>query len=426
MKKIINEGTYFYGSNPQSPMSYRLQLRFFDKINEAALRQALALTVQRYPYYMVRCISDGREYWLEPNSLPFELHHTAAPLVLGSEAVNHYLWAVSYQDDCLWLNVFHGLADGAASMQVLRTLAYYYCRERYDSALSPEGIRVGTEVPPSETWDPYAQMMSALADAQGAAPQGRPAAKEAPQPFNLFADERLHITSPVNHKLRIKQKDMMQYCRAQDGTPGVVTSLLLARAIDAVNPGNTLPVVTGVAMNLRPALDAPDYAGSPLGVAYLSYEGKIKEKPFTTQATGYRGRLILASDPDQQRQSIQAFCGLCRIMDSLPEVGMKKATAHKVLSARLGSTSFALSYMGPARLGAVEQYVTELRLLNEAGANAIMIEIMSSNGYFFLDFVQQWQEDIYFDAFCQQLALQGIPYEDDGAEAHQVPEVELP
>ena len=105
---------------------------------------------------------------------------------------------------------------------------------------------------------------------------------------------------------------------------------------------------------------------------------------------------------------------------------MKKAAAQKVLNARLGTTSFAVSYMGPARLGAVEQYVKEIRLLNEAGKNAIMIEIMSSNGYFFLDFVQQWQEELYFEAFCQQLTLQGIPYEWEGVEAHRVPAVELP
>lgn len=431
MKKIINEGTYFYGSNPQSPMSYRLQLRFLDKINEAALRQALALTVQRYPYYMVRCISDGREYWLEPNNLPFELHHTAEPLALGSEAVNHYLWAVSYQDDCLWLNIFHGLADATASMHVLRTLAYYYCRDQYDKALALDGIRVGEVIPLSETENPFETMMGQLAVEEGAAPQKSPEASGAtaaaqPQPFSLFEDSRLHITALVNHKLRIKQKDMMQYCREQDGTPGVVTSLLLARAIDAVNPGNTRPIVTGMAMNLRPALEAPDYMGSPVGIAYLSYDGKLKEKPFTIQATGYRGRLILASDPDRLQLSTKAVCGLCKIIDGLPQLAMKKAATQKVLNARLGTTSFAVSYMGPARLGAVEQYVKEIRLLNEAGKNAIMIEIMSSNGYFFLDFVQQWQEELYFEAFCQQLTLQGIPYEWEGVEAHRVSAVELP
>lgn len=56
----------------------------------------------------------------------------------------------------------------------------------------------------------------------------------------------------------------------------------------------------------------------------------------------------------------------------------------------------------------------------------IEIEIMSSNGYFFLDFVQQWQEELYFEAFCQQLTLQGIPYEREGLEAHRVFVVELP
>lgn len=142
MKKIICESTYFYGSSQQTTNTFRIMLRFVDPIEETVLRRALTQTVRRYPYYMVRCISDDR--------------------------------------------------------------------------------------------------------------------------------------------LRIRQKDLMQYCREQDGTPGVVTSLLLARAVDSVNPGNTKPIVTGMAMNLRPALEAPDYMGSPIGITYLSYDGKLKEKPFTT------------------------------------------------------------------------------------------------------------------------------------------------
>lgn len=431
MKKIICESTYFYGLSQQSTYAYRLMLRFCDPIDETILRQALALTVRRYPYYMVRCISDGREYWLEPNERPFELYHTSKPLVMGSEAVNRYLWAVSYQGDTLWLNFFHGLADGSASMQVLRTLAYYYCRDRYDENLDSDGIRVGEVIPPSEMKNPYEEMMIQWAADQGSAPKksGEASGTKAvspPKPLNLFEDSRLNITAPVNHKLKIRQKDLMQYCREQDGTPGVVTSLLLARAVDAVNPGNTRPIVTGMAMNLRPALEAPDYMGSPIGLAYLSYDGNLKEKPFTTQATGYRGRLILASDPDRLRLGSKRSCGLYAMIDSLPRLADKKSAMFKVLKSMFGMNSYAVSYMGPARLGSVEQYVKEIRALSGVDENAILVEIMSANGYFYLDFVQQWQEEIYFDAFCRQLSLQGIPYELDGIEAHETPRVELP
>lgn len=431
MKKIICESTYFYGLTQQSPYTYRLMIRFCDPIEETVLRRALALTVRRYPYYMVRCISDGREYWLEPNERPFELYHTSKPLVMGSESVNHYLWAVSYQGDTLWLNIFHGLADGSAAMQVLRTLTYYYCRDRYDENLAPDGIRVGEVIPPAEMKNPYEEMMIQWAADQVAVPQKSVEASSTEavpsfQPLNLFEDSRLHITVPVNHKLRIRQKDLMQYCREQDGTPGVVTSLLLARAIDAVNPGNTRPIVTGMAINLRPALEAPDYMGSPIGMAYLSYNGKMKERPFTTQATGYRGRLILASDSDRLRLGNKRSLGLYAMIDSLPQLMTKKAAVLKVLKSMHGMASFAVSYLGPAKLGAVEQYVKEIRLLCAVGENAILVEIMSANGYFYLDFAQQWQEEIYFDAFCQQLSLQGIPYELDGIEVHKSPGIELP
>lgn len=421
-KKILCESTYFYGASQQSSMSYRILLRFCDPIEETILRKALDLTVRRYPYYNFCCVSDGREYWLTSNDRPVDLYHTSEPLLLGGEAVNRYLWAVSYYGDTLWLNFFHGLGDGSAAMQMLRTLAYYYCRDRYDTQLSSDGVRVGEVVPFSEWEDPYDAMMKRRAKGVET-----PETKgNTPPPFNLFQDSRLHVTAPVNHKLRIRQSDLMQYCREHDGTPGVVTALLLSRAIDAVNPGNTQPIVTGLAINLRPALEAPDYMGSPVGIACLSYDETIKEKPFTTQATGYRGRLILASDPDRLRLGTEKSCGLYAMIDSLPTVTMKKDTMQKVLGTMLGMASFSVSYMGPAQLGAVEQYVKEVRGLNEVGSNAILVEIMSANGCFYLDFTQQWKEEIYFDAFCQQLSLQGIPYTLDGIEEHKVPSIELP
>lgn len=136
--------------------------------------------------------------------------------------------------------------------------------------------------------------------------------------------------------------------------------------------------------------------------------------------------MILASDSDRLRLGIKRSCEFYAMIDSLPQLSMKKATMRKGIDAMLGMASFAVSYMGPAKIGAAEQYVKEIRLLNEVGENAIMVEIMCANGYFYLDFVQQWQEEMYFDAFCQQLSLQEISYELDGTEVHKVPGIELP
>lgn len=134
----------------------------------------------------------------------------------------------------------------------------------------------------------------------------------------------------------------------------------------------------------------------------------------------------MASDPDRLRLVIKKSSGLYAMLDNLPQLTIKKAAMHKVLKSMLGMASFTVSYLEPAKLGAVEQYVKEIRLLAGVGENAILIEIMSANGYFYLDFAQQWQEEIYFNAFCHQLSLQGIPYELDGTEVHKVPGTELP
>ena len=111
--------------------------------------------------------------------------------------------------------------------------------------------------------------------------------------LSLFNDTRVTFSKRKHYQLRVSEKQVVQYCRTNDGTPGVLFSLLMSRAIDKLNPENELPIISGIAINLRPALNATMYKGSPLGLAPLIYEGKIKSKSFSQQATVFRGRLLL-------------------------------------------------------------------------------------------------------------------------------------
>lgn len=53
------------------------------------------------------------------------------------------------------LDVFHGMTDGTGAYEILRTLLYYYCSERYQAAPGGEGIRLtGDEIPMEEWADP--------------------------------------------------------------------------------------------------------------------------------------------------------------------------------------------------------------------------------------------------------------------------------
>ena len=426
MEKLICESTYFYGSYEENPQTYRVKFRLKDYVDGELLQKAAELAIKRYPYYAVKCSRTEQEYVLEKNDEPFVVYRTGEPIELGGEASNGYLLAISYWEDLIWLNVFHGLADGCGTMRFMRTLLYYYCQQRYDSSLPADGVQINDGSIPQSEWDnPYIKIMSGerrLPDEDEIAvkvktPSNSPA-------LSLFDDSRITLSSRKCYQLRLSEKQVIQYCRTQDGTPGVLFSLLMSRAIDKLNPQNERPIISGMAMNLRPALNAPMYKGSSITLAYLPYSGKIKDKPFAQQATAFRGKLLLLSDHNRLLAGIKNSAKLYSAIAQIPTVEGKKQFMQKLMSSYKNTSTFGVSYVGPAKLGAAERYVTETEVEN--AGESIFIEVTAVNGSFFLNITQQWQENLYFDAFCEELSAIGFEYELLYCGEQKVTKVNLP
>lgn len=426
MEKIICESTYFYGSCEESPNTFRIKFRLKDTVDGKLLQKSAERALKRYPYYSVQCVISGQEYTLEPNSEPFVVVNTAEPIELGGKTNNGYLLAVSYSQDTVWFNMFHGLADGCGTMRFARTVLYYYCCERYDASLPSDGILVDEHDIPQEEWDnPYIQIMNgerSLPDFEDVAVKLKTDGGAAA--LSLFNDPRIAFSKRKHYQIRVSEKQVVQYCRTNDGTPGVLFSLLMSRAIDKLNPENELPIISGIAINLRPALNAPMYKGSPIGIAPLIYEGKIKSKSFSQQATVFRGRLLLLSDNERLLAGVNNSKKLYAAVGQIPTLAGKRQMMQGLLNSYKNATTFQVSYVGPANMGAVAQYVTEAEVEN--AGEGIMIEVMAVNGSFYLDIMQQWQEDLYFNAFCEELSSLGFDYELLDSGEQKIVKVDLP
>ena len=416
MERIICEGLEFYRDMREHSPTFCIRLDMRDAVDGAILQRAADAALRRYPYYAVRCRAADGAYFLAPCDAPFAVHHTQEPVPLGGAESGGYLLCVSYWADAIALHVFHGLTDGQGAMEFVRTLLYYYCRERYAIDLPEDGVRTNETVSDellAREWDnPYERLMRGelvmpSAEEIAVKAQWKP---EKPA-LCLLEDPRVTRSAPVYYALRIPEEALMRYCRAQDGTPGVILSLLMSRAIDSLHPGNDRPIVAGMAMNLRPALDAPLYKGSPLALAMLPYTARIRSKPFEQQTTLYRGRLILAADKERLQAGIGASLPLYRMLEQIPTLEGKRQLVAQVLARYAGATTFQFSYAGPSHLGEAEPFVRSTLLTNDAVGNTLLLELMATGDSFFLTFAQEWRESLYFDALCRELTAQGIPFE---------------
>ena len=416
MERIICEGLEFYRDMREHSPTFCIRLDMRDAVDGAILQRAADAALRRYPYYAVRCRAAEGAYFLAPCDAPFAVHRTQEPVPLGGAESGGYLLCVSYWADAIALHVFHGLTDGQGAMEFVRTLLYYYCREHYNSALPSDGVRTNenaTEELLAVEWDnPYERLMSGEL-VMPSAEEVRIKAKWAPEKpaLCLLEDSRVTRSAPVCYTLRIPEQTLMRYCRAQDGTPGVILSLLMSRAIDSLHPGNDRPIVAGMAMSLRRALGAPLYKGSALGLAMLPYTEWMRDKPFDQQAALYRSRLNLAADRQRLQAGIGASLPLYHMLEQTPTLEGKRRLVAQVLGRYADVTTFQFSYLGPSRLGAAESYVRGASLVNDTVGNTLMLELMATAGYFCLTLSQEWQESLYFDALCRELSAQCIPYE---------------
>lgn len=132
---------------------------------------------------------------------------------------------------------------------------------------------------------------------------------------------------------------------------------------------------------------------------------------------------MLQSQPENILFSVNNNLRLFERMDSCPDITSRKALMQQAVQAGLGGDSFKVSYVGKAGVGAPEQYIESIYSDIDVNGVGIILEINAVNGRFFISFLQEWRDDVYYRAFLNQLAKESIGYEDMGGGPLAVSEI---
>lgn len=418
MEKIFSAIPFYYGATEKAPNTERVMVEMNDRVDGALFTEAVKQAMRRYPYFCVRVCSDGREFTLEDNDAEVVVKETACPVSLGGTEANGHLLAFSWWEDSIYLDMFHGLSDGGGLFPLLRTVLYYYCREKYDGALSPDGIRLaGEDIPREEIDEPYPRSVD-----EGIRPVGKAQRKAA---LNLSAAGLCHPGKPTMYCIRIPEDAYMKYSKDKDGSPAVMTVLFMAKAIDSIHRDSGLPIICGMAMNTRKALGRPLSHHSLVSQLFLEYKQHMRHMDTRDQATCFRGMVMVQGQDENVMDSVRNNIRLFERMDALPDIADRQKMMQQVVSSFLDVDTFKVSYVGKSGMGASEKYIKSIYSSVDLNGSGIMIEVNSVNGEFCLSFLQEWEESVYVDAFLKQLEQEGIPYTLARREALRVASVEI-
>ena len=418
-QKLFTELRMLYETSKESPIVIRIRIRMRDLIDPDDLRYAVDMTMKRYPYFCVELQKKEGQYVFAENHRPVVITNSLHGVELNAEASNYHMLSFSWQENWIIFDVFHGLTDGTGAYEVVRTLLYYYCSERYNVTLKEEGIRlVGDEISAEEWIDPAAGRTDLPLPTQH---------MQMSDALNLIASAGLEKDHRRTvYSIAVSESEFMRFNLDNDGSPGTMVCLLLSRAIAKLFPEAENTIRLALCVNQRKALHAPLAHQSLVGGVMLEYKDQMRDWSLEQQGTAYRGMVFAQTQEENVLKGVASMKGINSMILSKESDAERKqaASAIRGMSGRLITAT--VSYVGKANYREAEQYIRDFRLWTSSAGDGLLIEMSAVNGRFTLEFLQTFSSPVFVNAFLKELEENGIVYDLQDVNELKLPNVKLP
>ena len=402
LKITRGDATMLYATSHGS-YTIRFHLRLDQRIDGQKLRTALDKTAQRYPFFCVNLRRNEREFYYEVNNSPVALLQTNGSITLGSPETNGHVWAVCYDEDDLFIDFFHGRSDGTGVYALIATLLYYYYVEQDIPGLKT----LDTSVSDQEAHDPVDDLpLLDLSKINFPVPQ---------KALNLMETSGLeHVNGKgLILKLMIPEESFLPFTRLNDGTPGIMLSVLIARAIERIHPHHEAPLVSNYVVNARPMLKANETLHNCTNRVVFHYDDRIRQMPLERQCTVYRGKTFIQADEETIVQGMTVAGSMAQMILDIPDFSTKAAVARQAIEGTYNAATYMVSYVGKWRYPQLGRHIKEFWTETPVGPFPL-IEVAAVNGKIFVSFLQPFSDRRYYNALIEELKENGIEYVECG------------
>ena len=415
---LFTELRPLYETTKENSNEIRLRIRMRDLIEPDVLRRAVDLAMQRYPYFLVQLQKKGGEYIFAENHRPVVISDSLHGMELNTAQSNYHMIAFCRQDNWIVLDIFHGLTDGTGAYELVRTLLYYYCSERYHVTLKRDGIRLlGDEISPEEWNDPVANRTDLPI----------PPRMEMSDALNLITAAGIEADlQKTVYSIKIDESEFMRFNLDNDGSPGTMVALLFSRAVAALYPEAKEAIRIALCVNQRRALHAPLAHQSLVGGAMLEYKEEMRDWPLEKQGTAYRGMVFAQTEEEKVLSGVASGAAISRMILSKESDEERRAVAGYIGSLANKVLTATVSYVGKANYKEAEQYIRDFRTWTSPASSGISIEISAVNGHFTLDFLQTFSNPLFVNAFLKELDDNGIVYDMQDVSDIELANIRLP
>ena len=396
-----------YLSSPGNANTMGCTVTLSEPIDGKILADSAEYLRERFPYFYVRAKKTENDIIPIPNPLPMTVRNTWEPIVFNTKASNYHLMAIKYEGKRLAVEILHALTDGAGFLPYIKSLLFVYLSRKYHITFDPTGFRLpGQEIPDTETGDPFAHLNIDAAE---------------PPLYQKKPIEDFYRINP-DHKredhifyLKLPEKEVMRYCRENDGSPNALLAVLLARAIRKSDPESEKTINNTIAVNHKAILGNRDNYRQFANVAEIDFPKNREDEDIERMCTAARGKLMLQTQPENSLWHAKTIKAMHEKLDMMP-LQMK----FDMLGKASGTARWtaAVSYTDNRSFGPLDPYIEEVYILTEPTVIDVVIEVACVNHSFCLAFTQNYSNDYLFRAFSEELTAADIPYELSRDERH--------
>ncbi len=397
-ERIRSGQSYLYQTSGME--SEIVEIKFHKKVSGSYLNQALMKAMERYPYLNTKLVELDGDFYIVQNEQSLTARCTKKLPRLGHISCGYHLIDVTFYDKTVYVSFHHALCDGKGIKPFIETLIHYYCKLKYKSRATADGIRLANSpLLEGETTEPNNKGYSF---------------DESKQPVNISRDAfalpenviEEHDTD-YRYEVNISAASYMKVCKANGATPVILTSLLASAGIAELFPDFDKSINANIAVDIRDALDLPNTFKNCVRSMPLPFSREFLAMPLSEQAANQRALLKAQRDRDNCRRAANASLAMFDKLDSLEGYEAKQGMMD-FFNGMLINT-YVISYMGQMVLNENSQYIDTVGLYN-SGAAGLGITMLATNEKFCLNFKQSFESDKYVKAFCRQLERYDIEY----------------
>ena len=319
------------------------------------------------------------------------------------------------------MHASHFIADGMGISPLLMSVLYLYISEKYgtEGLDSRRILMPGDPVSDDEYAYPFPEEAVLKDDGEA---QGNPAESVYSLDSAAFDDQGLYA-----YHLRIPQIAMMDVANPSDGSPVSFLSVMLFRALCALDENIDKPVIAHVQHQYRAAIKAPLNRHSLVSYVPVELSPALKDRRVELQNTIIRGQIILGSEAEDDLRAIDRLVSVFP-KDKCLSLAEKQHAMRQYIENSIRPKTFGISYMGKISWSGMDRYIEDLHAYigEKSTPNMLLMEIMTVGEYFSVNLMQGGRGTRYVNAFMEQLERFDIPVNLVGEERYTLCNTRIP